>query len=57
MNVADITTLISNVGFPIACCCAMFYQNSRLQTTLQDLTVTLQKIDDRLGALESAVNK
>jgi hypothetical protein len=33
----------------------MFYQNSKLQTTLQDLTVTLQKIDDRLGALESAV--
>lgn len=57
MNVADITTLISNVGFPIACCCAMFYQNSKLQTTLQDLTVTLQKIDDRLGALESAVKK
>ena len=57
MDVTAIQTLIGTVGFPIACCVVMFYQNSKLQETLQTLTVTLQKIDDRLSELETAVNK
>ena len=57
MDITSIQTLIGTVGFPIACCVAMFYQNSKLQETLQTLTVTLQKIDDRLSELETAVNK
>lgn len=57
MDVTAIQTLIGTVGFPIACCVVMFYQNSKLQETLQTLTVTLQKIDDRLSEVETAVNK
>lgn len=57
MDVTSIQTLIGTVGFPIACCVVMFYQNSKLQETLQTLTVTLQKIDDRLSEVETAVNK
>ena len=57
MDITSIQTLIGTVGFPIACCVVMFYQNSKLQETLQTLTVTLQKIDDRLSELETAVNK
>lgn len=56
MDITSIQTLIGTVGFPIACCVVMFYQNSKLQETLQTLTVTLQKIDDRLSELETAVN-
>ena len=57
MDITSIQTLIGTVGFPIACCVVMFYQNSKLQETLQTLTVTLQKIDDRLSEVETAVNK
>lgn len=56
MDITSIQTLIGTVGFPIACCVVMFYQNSKLQETLQTLTVTLQKIDDRLSEVETAVN-
>lgn len=56
MDITAIQTLIGTVGFPIACCVVMFYQNSKLQETLQTLTVTLQKIDDRLSEVETAVN-
>lgn len=36
-----IVTLISNTGFPIACCCVLFYLNNKLTTTLNDLKTTL----------------
>ena len=57
MDVTAIQTLIGTVGFPIACCVVMFYQNSKLQETLQSLAITLQKIDDRLSELETTVKK
>lgn len=52
-----VTTLISTVGFPIACCCVMFYQNSALQKTLTELTVTLEKMNERIGNIEDKVNE
>ena len=52
-----VTTLISTVGFPIACCCVMFYQNSQLQKTLSELTVTLEKMNERIGNIEDKVNE
>ena len=52
MDLTQMTQLISNVGFPIACCCVMFYQNSKLQQTLQEITVTMQSLvtKDCLGS-------
>lgn len=44
MDVTAISQLITSVGFPIAACCVMFYQNGKLQKTLQDVTVTMQEI-------------
>lgn len=52
-----VTTLITTVGFPIACCCVMFYQNSQLQKTLSELTVTLEKMNERIGNMEGKVNE
>jgi len=46
------TQLISNVGFPIACCCVMFYQNSKLQQTLQEITVTMQSLVTKVNEIE-----
>ena len=57
MDMAAVTTLISTVGFPIACCCVMFYQNSQLQKTLSELTVTLEKMNERIGNIEDKVNE
>lgn len=56
MDVTAVTTLISTVGFPIAACCVMFYQNSKLQETLQDVTVTMQTLVDKIEAIEARVN-
>lgn len=55
MDVTVISQLIGSVGFPIAACCVMFYQNSKLQQTLADLTKTLATMNDRLSDVEKAV--
>lgn len=52
MDLTQITQLISNVGFPIACCCVMFYQNSKLQQTLQEITVTMQSLVTKVNDIE-----
>ena len=55
MDVNLISTLIGNVGFPIAACCIMFYQNSKMQETLTELTKTLSTMNERLSDVEEAV--
>lgn len=66
MNVNDITTLISSLGFPIVCCGALFYtnikQNSAWQETigkitdaLNNNTLALTKLTDKLGGNENDV--
>lgn len=52
MDVNAITTLIGTVGFPIAACCVMFFQNNKLQDTLKDISVTMQKMADAIDDLE-----
>jgi len=48
MEVNDIITIISTLGFPIAACCWMaYYQN----TTLQKLTDVIQKNTEMLKEL------
>lgn len=64
MNVDDIITLISGVGFPIVCCLIMFwltyklnqsfkYEVALLTTSLNENTIALTKILDKLEALEN----
>lgn len=55
MDVNIISTLIGSVGFPIAACCIMFYQNSKMQETLTELTKTLSTMNERLSDVEEAV--
>lgn len=57
MTVADFSTIISTVGFPIACCIVMFWQNGKLQTTLSELVVTLEKMNERIGTIENNISK
>lgn len=46
-----ISELVTKVGFPIACCCVLFNQNSNLQKVLGEIQVTMQKMVDELDRL------
>lgn len=47
-----IAELVTKVGFPIACCCVLFMQNNKLQDTLKDISVTMQKMSDAIEDLD-----
>jgi hypothetical protein len=60
MEISDIVTLITNLGFPIACTCALFYflnkerEQHRLETTelkdaINNNTIAMQHLIDKLG--------
>lgn len=51
----EIVTLITNVGFPIACCVVLFMQNGKLTKTLSDLNTTMQVVNTRLDNIEDAL--
>ena len=52
MDIIEISQIVSTVGFPIAACIVMFYQNGKLQKTLTDFVATLQKMNDRMDSIE-----
>ena len=51
----QILTIISNVGFPIACCIILFNQQNKLTNTLHEISNTMTKITMRLDDIEEAV--
>lgn len=51
----EISQLITNVGFPIACCIVLFYNNSKFTSALNDLNVTLKEISSRMDNLEDKI--
>lgn len=51
----QILTMISNVGFPIACCIILFTQQNKLTNTLHDISNTMTKITMRLDDIEESV--
>lgn len=54
--VEEITQIISNVGFPIACCVVLFINNSKFTEALNKLNVTLTEITSRLENIEGKFN-
>lgn len=52
MDINSISTIITNVGFPILCCYVLYKQNSELTQTITKLTTTLQIINERIGVIE-----
>lgn len=52
-----ITTLISSVGFPIACCCVLFYLFYQMRDILDKLNTTLVSLDVRLQEIENDVKE
>ena len=53
----DKVNLISNVGFPIACCVVMFINNSKFSEALNNLNVTLKELSTRMENIEDKINK
>lgn len=62
MDTNAIFQLISNLGFPIACCIAMFWQNNKLNEshkeetaklneTINNNTIALNHLIDKLGGI------
>lgn len=59
-DISAITTAISTVGFPIVCCCALFWQSYQIQKShkeemdgvkeaLNNNTLAIQHLVDKLG--------
>lgn len=53
----QIINLISNVGFPIACCVVLFNQQSKLTKTLGEIGNTLNLINARIDNIENNLQK
>lgn len=57
MDFEVISQLIGSVGFPIAACCVMFYQNSKMQETLSSIATAMSSMTDKIRDIESKLNK
>ena len=53
MDINEIMTLVSTLGFPIVMCGAMFYQNTKtiaeLKDTIQNNTTVMELILQKIG--------
>lgn len=58
MDTSTIVQLISSLGFPIACCVAMFWQNNRLNESHKEETTKLNEaINNNTIALNYLIDK
>lgn len=53
----EIIQVITNVGFPIACCVFLFMEVKSLSKTLSELNTTLTVINTRLDNIEDMIKK
>ena len=56
MDLNALVDIISQVGFPIACCVILFKQNSDLQKTLNDISTTMTVLSERIKDIENKIN-
>ena len=52
MDMNAISSFIGSVGVPIFACCMMFVQNNKLQDTLKEISITMQKMADNIEDLD-----
>lgn len=57
MDFEVISQIIGSVGFPIAACCVMFYQNSKMQETLTSIATAMASMTDKIRDIETKLNK
>ena len=57
MDINEVTTLLSNVCFPIAACVVMFRQNGKLQETLNEMSKTMVLLTEKISDIEHKIEK
>ena len=57
MEMNDIFTAISSIGFPIVACVFCGYMIYKLQNVILQLTVTLEKLEERVSHIEDKLIK
>lgn len=57
MDISIITDLITSVGFPIAACIFLAWNNTKLQSTMAELNITLSVMNERLDKIEDKLKK
>ena len=58
MEINDLVNIIGSVGFPIVACIFCGYMIYKLQNVILTLTVTLEKLDERISHIEDKlINK
>ena len=53
----QIIQLISNVGFPIACCLILFRQTDKLTATLNEISTTMSLMKNEINDIKDQLNK
>lgn len=53
----EIIEMITNVGFPIACCIVLFMQQNKLTQTLGEINNTLSLMNERIDHIEDSLQK
>lgn len=56
-NLQDFINLLGNGFFPIVACGIMFYQNSKLQETLKEVSSSLLLMNERIEKMEDKLEK
>lgn len=46
MDINALQQLIGSMGFPIACCCYLFYSNEKLRNTLDENTKAILSLKE-----------
>ena len=57
MGIDEIGALVANVGFPIAACVVMFWQNGKLQGTLNEMSKTMVLLTEKISDIEHKIEK
>lgn len=56
-GISDLASFISGVGFPICACIFLYMINSKMQNTLNNLSILLQKMTDQLNNVDSRLHQ
>lgn len=47
----DVVNIISNVGFPIAMCLLMFWNNQKTSEAINNNTIAITKLEEKLDSM------
>lgn len=53
MDLGNMTTLISSVGFPIFACCTMFWLYNKQLDTINGLKTSIDELREKVGEIHS----